>query len=662
MTTKPKSKPKQKQIQAESSSSEEEEASEYTKGGYHPVKTGEIFNRRFKAICKIGWGYFSIVWLAKDLRNGDFIALKVIKSEKTFAEAAEDEIELLKSVSKNDPYGKFKVVRLLDHFVHKGPNGNHICMAFELLDGATLLSLLKKYKYKGIPIKIIKDIIKQVLIALNFLHQKCKIIHTDLKPENVMIFKQVGSISEKLKEKIQKSGLKLEDIPKNKQKTKPNLKKKNPIKPKNNKNQKKIIQKKNNNRNAKKIFRTKNLKTPQPKKNQKKIIMKKRFLSQRKPQPLKKKKKITSNNSKTITTSRSKKINNTQKKRLTFKEKLGSLNKSILQLESELEKEIIEEFVELNDLPIFVNPFEIINFATSNNKANSETINQNKDMEQKSGHNDKEKNNNKGEEEEGRIEVNENDKDNEQNNKKENGIVNGNEKDNEKDSVKENENNNNNEEDKDKEGTINSEKEKKNENEKNINKKINSKNPRPKKKQRSLNCKIIDLGNACWIDKHFTEEIQTREYRSPEVILGHGYDKSADIWSLGCMFFELLTGDVLFQPTEGTDYSDDEDHLALIMELLGKIPKKILTTGSKSQLLADRNGNLKHIKNLEFWGLENVLFEKYKFSKKDTKEICDFLLPMFNYNMKKRITAQKLLNHSWLKINNHKRKINNRKK
>ncbi|KAJ6233984.1 protein kinase superfamily protein [Anaeramoeba flamelloides] len=807
MTTKPKPKPKpnQKQQQVESSSSEEEDASEYTKGGYHPVKTGEIFNRRFKAICKIGWGYFSTVWLAKDLRNGDFIALKVIKSEKTFAEAAEDEIELLKSVSKNDPYGKFKVVRLLDHFVHKGPNGNHICMVFELLDGTTLLSLLKKYKYKGIPIKSIKDIIKQVLIALNFLHQKCKIIHTDLKPENIMIFKQVGSISEKLKEKIQKSGLKLEDILKNKPKIKSNRKTKNSLKPKNHlKKRKKIIQK-NNNRKIKKIIKTKNLKTPQPKKNQKNNLMKKRFLSQRKPQQLKKKKKIkqmnskkiTKINSKKVTKSNPKKVNNTQKIRMTFKEKLGSLNKTILQLESELEKETAEEFVELNDLPFFENPFEITIVTASNNNANSETVNQNKGTDQsldnnekgednekdndhenaKDNHTDNEKekeqnkdqnnetenaNGNNSEEEKDNVNTNEgnvkekeiakeneknnnneedkdqmnakgnekggnNEKDNdqenakdnhtdnekekeqnkEQNNQKENGNGNNSEEEkknvnNTEDNVKEkeivnkNEKNNNNEEDKDQKNAKGNERgenvenekntdqekgndkekekekgngnekknenDKKNENEKNNQNHINSKNPRPKKTQTSLNCKIIDLGNACWVDKHFTEEIQTREYRSPEVILGHGYDKSADIWSLGCMFFELLTGDVLFQPTEGTDYSDDEDHLALIMELLGKIPKKMLTTGSKSRLLADRHGNLKHIKNLEFWGLENVLFEKYKFSKKDTKEICDFLLPMFDYDMKKRITAKRLLNHSWLKVNNSKRRINNRKK
>lgn len=38
----------------------------------------------------------------------------------------------------------------------------------------------------------------------------------------------------------------------------------------------------------------------------------------------------------------------------------------------------------------------------------------------------------------------------------------------------------------------------------------------------TFDVKIADLGNACWVDKHFTEDIQTRQYRSLEVLLGAG--------------------------------------------------------------------------------------------------------------------------------------------
>ena len=78
--------------------------------------------------------------------------------------------------------------------------------------------------------------------------------------------------------------------------------------------------------------------------------------------------------------------------------------------------------------------------------------------------------------------------------------------------------------------------------------------------------KVVDLGNACWTTEHFSDDIQTRQYRSPEVIIGSGYDTSADIWSLACMVFELVTGDYLFDPKPSDEYPRDEDHLALCVE------------------------------------------------------------------------------------------------
>ncbi len=74
--------------------------------------------------------------------------------------------------------------------------------------------------------------------------------------------------------------------------------------------------------------------------------------------------------------------------------------------------------------------------------------------------------------------------------------------------------------------------------------------------------KICDMGNGCWTYHHFTPEIQTRQYRSPEVIIGADYDTSADIWSLACTVFEMVTGDFLFEPRKGNNYDKDDDHLA----------------------------------------------------------------------------------------------------
>lgn len=115
--------------------------------------------------------------------------MKVVKSAKHYTETARDEIKLLERVAEADPtcVGAQYVTAIVDHFMVQGPNGHHVCMTFEVL-GENLLSLIKKYKNRGVPIKIVKQISKQALLGLDYLHRKCRIIHTDLKPENVLMY------------------------------------------------------------------------------------------------------------------------------------------------------------------------------------------------------------------------------------------------------------------------------------------------------------------------------------------------------------------------------------------------------------------------------------------------------------------------------------------
>ena len=161
--------------------------------------------------------------------------------------------------------------------------------------------------------------------------------------------------------------------------------------------------------------------------------------------------------------------------------------------------------------------------------------------------------------------------------------------------------------------------------------------------------KIADLGNACWVDKHFTEDIQTRQYRSLEVILGAGYDCSADIWSTACMAFELATGDYLFEPHSGDNYSRDEDHIAHIIELLGPIPPHIIFRGAYATHSFNRKGELLNITGLKPWGLVDVLHEKYEWSLEEAEAFADFLKPMLEFDPAKRATAADCLKHPWLR-------------
>jgi len=163
-----------------------------------------------------------------------------------------------------------------------------------------------------------------------------------------------------------------------------------------------------------------------------------------------------------------------------------------------------------------------------------------------------------------------------------------------------------------------------------------------------LQVKIADLGNACWVHHHFTEDIQTRQYRSLEVLLGAGYGPPADVWSTACMAFEMATGDYLFEPHSGEDYSRDEDHLAHIIELIGPIPRNVAFSGKYSKEFFKKTGELRHITKLKPWPLYDVLTEKYEWDSDVAKDFADFLIPMLAFEPSERATAEDCLKHKFL--------------
>lgn len=88
--------------------------------------------------------------------------------------------------------------------------------------------------------------------------------------------------------------------------------------------------------------------------------------------------------------------------------------------------------------------------------------------------------------------------------------------------------------------------------------------------------KIIDFGSSCKIGRTMYPYIQSRFYRSPEVLLGLPYDQSIDMWSFGCIMYELHTGDPIFNG------SSEQDQMFKITEVCGMPPDHMLNHGKKT--------------------------------------------------------------------------------
>jgi dual specificity tyrosine-phosphorylation-regulated kinase 1 len=96
------------------------------------------------------------------------------------------------------------------------------------------------------------------------------------------------------------------------------------------------------------------------------------------------------------------------------------------------------------------------------------------------------------------------------------------------------------------------------------------------KHPRRSGIKIIDLGSSCFATKRTYTYIQSRFYRSPEILLGLAYDQKIDIWSLGCVLVEMHTGEPLFSG------SNQPDQICKIADILGMPPASLLDQSEAS--------------------------------------------------------------------------------
>lgn len=528
--------------ESESSGGETVEQEDAGRGGYHPARVGETFKSgRYRALCRLGSGHFSTVWLCFDKigvrhepahsqshgasqhgagsngflavnghgSRGKVVALKIQKSAQGYTDAANDEARILQSIFAADEQRRQPVVTLLDKFDHVGPNGKHVCLVFEVM-GGSLLHLIKRFNFRGIPRDLVKRIARDLLVGLDFLHTQCRIIHTDLKPENILMqlpysmLRQLDRDGEEFANELMRRKF------------------------------------------GRSVSRSSSTAAP-------------------------------SSSTDEVPGGPGVRESKGQKKRRRKKMKANA-QRGAAQTERASTDWRPESEPNGNGLN------ESQDGGNQSVQSEVESWRNGGPSDGPSGEPGGRHRNGRGSQEHNLTEAQFIFKD----------II-------------------------DVDGVFS-----------------------------MGRCSIVDLGNACWVHRQFTDDIQTRQYRCPEVIMGAQYGTAADIWSVACLVFELLTGEYLFDPHSGMEYDRDEDHLSQMMQLMGPMPRWLTSRGRYARDLFNRNGDLRNLPFMRDFPLHMLLIDKFDYAPEYAEEVASFLVPMLQFDPQKRATAHECLRHQFL--------------
>jgi serine/threonine protein kinase len=153
---------------------------------------------------------------------------------------------------------------------------------------------------------------------------------------------------------------------------------------------------------------------------------------------------------------------------------------------------------------------------------------------------------------------------------------------------------------------------------------------------------LSDFGQFVEDGEYYEESFGTRYYRSPENILVGKTSFPNDIWALGCTFYEILTGRILFDPDKDKTYSRDDYHLKLINEACGEFPKSFLKS-TKLHKYYFNKGQINMNKNLEYTNkIENKL--KSILSENDYNIAIKLIKGMLEIDPTKRLKCSDCLN------------------
>ena len=172
--------------------------------------------------------------------------------------------------------------------------------------------------------------------------------------------------------------------------------------------------------------------------------------------------------------------------------------------------------------------------------------------------------------------------------------------------------------------------------------------------------KVIDFGSSCYEHQRVYTYIQSRFYRSPEVILGLPYSMAIDMWSLGCILAELYTGYPLF-PGE-----NEVEQLACIMEIFGLPDYAVLEEAQRRKLFfgktvmvklyvvmntlfsLDSSGRPRCITNSKGRKRRPATRDLVSAIKTNDLLFLDFIKQCLQWDPKKRLCPDDALHHAWI--------------
>ncbi|KAF8903368.1 kinase-like domain-containing protein [Gymnopilus junonius] len=202
LTTSPPSPVKSSQQLVHNIPIEEELLPDYQFQHFYPVKLGQVLDGAYEVVVKIGYGSSSTVWLAKDTRCQQptrFVALKICTNDHADGDSASHELNISNHIASANPShpGWGFVRTILDSFELKGPHGTHLCLVYEPLREPLWL-LQTRYVGDRFSPDLLKLILRYILYGLDYLHSECHVIHTDLKPDNILVGLESLSVLEQV--------------------------------------------------------------------------------------------------------------------------------------------------------------------------------------------------------------------------------------------------------------------------------------------------------------------------------------------------------------------------------------------------------------------------------------------------------------------------------